>query len=179
VDYLRARDRGEDFDPSDADIYEVDETPADDGGTLVPSGDGTAFVVGTAASVFKATKDSTAGVFSLAEVTIEPGTSGPPPHLHLETLDSFYVLAGTLSVRLRDDEIDAPAGSYACVPPGVVHTFANRSDGRVRFLNLNSPGGWEDYIRDMAAAMPPGEPPDPHVMAAVAARYDIVFPDGS
>ena len=108
-----------------------------------------AFRVGTSTSLFKATREATAGHFSLAEVTIQPGTTGPPPHSHRELLDSFYVLEGTLTVRVGDEELDAPAGTYACVPPRVVHTFANRSAEPVRFLNLNTPGGWEDYIRDL------------------------------
>jgi hypothetical protein len=65
------------------------------------------------------------------------------------------------------------------VPPGVVHTFANRSAEPVRFLNLNTPGGWEDYIRDLAAATPADGPPDPRVMGEVLARHDVVFPTSS
>jgi hypothetical protein len=46
----------------------------------------------------------------------------------------------------------------------------------VRFLNLNAPGGWEDYIRDLAAATPATGPPDLRVMGEVLARHDVVFP---
>ena len=136
---------------------------------------GTTYEVGTATSLFKATRGATAGFFSLAEVTIQPGTSGPPPHSHRELLDSFYVLEGTLTVQVGDDEVDAPPGTYACVPPGIVHTFANRSAEPVRFLNLNTPGGWEDYIRDLAAATPADGPPDPRLMGEVLARHDLVI----
>jgi quercetin dioxygenase-like cupin family protein len=175
VEFLRARTRGED---GSFDSVDVDGPQGPGGGTVLGPGEGTAYEVGTAASVFKATKESTAGFFSLAEVTIEPGTSGPPPHSHRELLDSFYVLEGTLTVQAGDDEVEAPAGSYACAPPGVVHTFANRSDESVRFLNLNTPGGWEDYIRDLAAATPADGPPDPRLMGEILARYDVVFPPG-
>ena len=126
---------------------------------------------GPSTSVFKATREATAGSFSLAEVTIQPGTAGPPPHFHREMLDSFFVLEGTLSVRLGDDELEAPPGTYACAPPGTVHTFANRSDGPVRFLNLNTPGGWEDFIRDLAAVTPA----EGH--SELYARHDVVAVD--
>ena len=59
-------------------------------------------------------------------------------------------------MRVRDSEIDASAGSYILVPPGVVHTFANISEEPVRFLNINAPGGLEKYLRDLADAMRSG-----------------------
>ncbi|MGH3042248.1 MAG: cupin domain-containing protein [Gaiellaceae bacterium] len=173
VDYLRALTRGE---TAAFDSIDVGGPQEPGGGTVLGPGEGTAYAVGTATSLFKATREATAGAFSLAEVTIEPGTSGPPLHSHRELLDSFYVLEGTLAVLVGDDEVDAPPGTYAYVPPGVVHTFANRSDEPVRFLNLNTPGGWEDYIRDLATATPADGPPDPRLMGEILARYDVVFP---
>ncbi len=172
TDFLRARTRGED---ASFDSVDVDGPQEPGEGTVLGQGEGTTYVVGTATSVFKATRESTAGAFSLAEVTIQAGTSGPPPHSHRKLLDSFYVLEGTLTVQVGDEEVEAGPGTYACAPPGIVHTFANRSPSVVRFLNLNTPGGWEDYIRDLAAATPADGPPDPQLMGEVLARHDVVF----
>lgn len=172
VDFLRARTRGED---SAFDSVDVDGPQEPGNGTVLGPGEGTAYPVGSAISVFKATKESTSGSFSLAEVTIQAGTPGPPPHSHRELLDSFYVLEGTLTVQVGDEEVEAGPGTYACAPPGVVHTFANRSASTVRFLNLNTPGGWEDYISDLAAATPADGPPDQKIMSDVLARHDVVF----
>jgi quercetin dioxygenase-like cupin family protein len=170
ADFLRARTRGED---GAFDSVDVDGPQEPGGGTVLGPSEGTTYQIGTATSLFKATKESTAGFFSLAEVTVQAGTSGPPPHSHREMLDSFYVLEGTLTVQVGDDEVDAPPGTYACAPPDVVHTFVNRSGEPVRFLNLNTPGGWEDYIRDVAAATPADGPPDPRIMGEVLARHDV------
>lgn len=172
ADFLRAITQGE---SASFDSVDVEGPQEPGGGTVLGPGEGTSYAVGTATSLFKATREATAGSFSLAEVTIQAGTSGPPPHSHRELLDSFYVLEGTLTVVLGDGEIEAPAGAYACAPPGVVHTFVNRSGEPVRFLNLNTPGGWEDYIRDLAAATPADGPPDPQVMGEVLARHDVVL----
>jgi quercetin dioxygenase-like cupin family protein len=172
-DFLRARTRGED---ASFDSVDVDGPQEPGEGTVLAQAEGTTYVAGAATSVFKATRESTAGAFSLAEATIQPGTSGPPLHSHRELLDSFYVLEGTLTVLVGDEEVEAGPGAYVCAPPGVVHTFANRSASPVRFLNLNTPGGWEDYIRDLAAATPADGPPDPRVMGEVLARHDVVFP---
>jgi oxalate decarboxylase/phosphoglucose isomerase-like protein (cupin superfamily) len=86
----------------------------------------------------------------------------------------FYVLEGTLTLRLGDRTVEAGPGTFACMPPGVVHTFRNDSDGPVRFLNFNTPAGWENYMRDLAEAAR-SAPLTPEVMRGVASRYDFEF----
>ena len=84
----------------------------------------------------------------------------------------FYVLEGTLTLRLGDETVTAGPGTFACVPPGVVHTFSNPGDEPVRFLNFNTPAGWERYMRDLAEAARSG-PLTPEAIGRVAARYDF------
>jgi mannose-6-phosphate isomerase-like protein (cupin superfamily) len=79
------------------------------------------------------------------------------------------VLQGTLTLRLGDDVVEVPAGSYGVVPPGNVHTFANSSDGTVRALNLMAPGGFEQYLKEVGRA----GTTDPAEMAKIASRYDF------
>jgi quercetin dioxygenase-like cupin family protein len=134
----------------------------------------TAPYAGSAQIFIKATGEHTGGSFFLAESTLAPGFAGPPPHRHRELHDMFYVLEGTLSRRLGERTIEAGPGSFACVPPGVVHTFRNNSDGPVRLLNFNTPAGWENYMRDLAETAHSG-PLTPHVIACVASRYDFEF----
>jgi mannose-6-phosphate isomerase-like protein (cupin superfamily) len=136
-------------------------------------GEGEAIMAG--AVRFKAQVEDGEGTFSLTEITLPPGFPGPVLHRHERTLDSFYVLEGTLTIRLgEDEEIEAGPGTYGAMPPGTVHSFANRSDGVVRALNLMAPGGFEQYLKELAASAPPGEVPDPSVMAEIASRYDFV-----
>jgi oxalate decarboxylase/phosphoglucose isomerase-like protein (cupin superfamily) len=59
-----------------------------------------------------------------------------------------------------------------CVPPGVAHTFSNPSDSRVRFLNLNTPSGWEGYMRDLARAAEAGQLTSEEI-GRIASRYDF------
>ena len=142
---------------------------------LLP-GQGERLEAGAITTVMKATAETTGGAFSLSEGTIPAGMSGPPPHAHRQTTDTYYVLEGTLRVTVGDRELDAPAGSYVLVPPGVVHTFANPSDGPVRLLNLNAPGGWEHYLRELAGAMRAGAFPGTAAFARLVATYDFVVP---
>jgi quercetin dioxygenase-like cupin family protein len=124
------------------------------------------------ALVLKATGETTGGSFFMSESTIAPGFSGPPPHTHHRLHDMFYVLEGVLTMRLGDETHDVPAGSFVCVPPGIVHTFSNQSDSPVRFLNMNTPSGFEHYMRDLGAAAKAG-PLTPEVMGPIASRYDF------
>jgi mannose-6-phosphate isomerase-like protein (cupin superfamily) len=86
----------------------------------------------------------------------------------------FYVIEGVLTLRVGDEEIEAGPGTFACIPPGEPHTFSNRSQAPVRFLNFNTPGGFEEYMRELAAAMSSSEgPPSSEAIGAIAAKYDF------
>jgi quercetin dioxygenase-like cupin family protein len=79
-----------------------------------------------------------------------PGREGADLHIHRRHTDCFYVLAGSLTVRLglEDEPVTVPAGTLARVPPFVVHGFRNASGADVRYLNLHAPGeGFADYMR--------------------------------
>ena len=129
-------------------------------------------IAGSSSATIKATGEDTGGSFYLGESVIQPGFAGPPPHVHERLHDMFYVLEGTLTMRLGDETLDLGPGSFACVPPGTIHTFSNRSDQPVRFLNFNTPAGWENYMRDLASALAAGSP-TPEEIGQVASRYDF------
>jgi hypothetical protein len=63
-------------------------------------------------------------------------------------------------------------GFFVCVPPGLIHTFSNRSQEAVRFLNFNTPAGWENYMRDPAAALASRNPTSEEI-GQIASRYDF------
>jgi oxalate decarboxylase/phosphoglucose isomerase-like protein (cupin superfamily) len=79
----------------------------------------------------------------------------------------------TLTVLLGDAEHAAGPGTFVCAPPGVVHTFRNDSDLPVRFLNANTPGGFEAYMRELSASAADG-PMTSEEIGAIAARYDFM-----
>ena len=87
---------------------------------LYGPGEGENHDAGPAQIVIKAAGEHTGDSFFLAESTLAPGFAGPPPHRHRELHDMFYVLDGTLTLRLGDRTIEAGPGSFACVPPGVL-----------------------------------------------------------
>lgn len=81
--------------------------------------------------------------FNLGIVTVEARRKGPPLHVHDDEDDSFYVLEGEVTFTLGDEDVVAGPGTFVLVPPGVEHTFANRSETRARFLNVHAPAGFD------------------------------------
>jgi quercetin dioxygenase-like cupin family protein len=163
VEYLRGRGSFDSQDPP------VDSgRPASDVVIRGP-GAGDTLALGPNGLIFKAEVGDGDGTFYLGELTLAPGFPGPIPHTHERHLDSFFVLDGTLTVRLGDDQVEAPAGSYAAAPPGSVHTFSNPGDSTVRALNIMGPAGFEQYLKEAAAA----GTTDPAELAKIAARYDF------
>ena len=142
---------------------------------MLGPGEGESITIAGNEIVFKADAESTGGGIGLVEYTAVPGFPGPPPHRHRTLHDMFYVLEGTLALRLGDDTVELGPGGFAHIPPGTVHTFSNPGAEPVRFLSLQTPGGFEEYFREAAAALGTG-PFDPAVLAGVIARYDVEAP---
>ena len=77
------------------------------------------------------------------------------------------MVEGTLTFRLGERTVEAPAGTFVHIPKGVVHTHWNATDAPVQLLGFPAPAGFETFFADLAelmASMPPG-PPDMSQMA--------------
>jgi quercetin dioxygenase-like cupin family protein len=136
------------------------------------AGEGEQYAVGASEVVIKATGDDTGGAFFFAEVTLEARFPGPPAHYHERLHETLYVLEGELTITLDGTEERLGPGSFASIPPGVVHTFRNDGDQPARGLNVNAPAGWEQYLRELAGvARVSGL--DPALMAEIASRHDF------
>jgi quercetin dioxygenase-like cupin family protein len=140
--------------------------------TIQGPGEGERYPAGPSTILIKAASEDTGGTLSLNETEVEAGFAGPPPHYHETFHDMFYVLAGTLTLIADGVEHVAVPGTFACVPPGTVHTFRNDSDAPVRFLNLQTPGGFERYMRDLGEAARDGGL-TPEAIGRVVARHDV------
>ena len=78
------------------------------------------------------------------------GYDGPDPHTHDGHTDSFYVLEGELELTLGEETFFGGPGTFVAAPPGVPHGFkVPPGRGRVRFLNIHAPGGFEHDMRRM------------------------------
>jgi quercetin dioxygenase-like cupin family protein len=86
--------------------------------------------------------------FNLAVITIEPHGKGPGMHAHPSEDDSFYMLEGELLFTVDGEDVVAGPGTFLLVPPGVPHSFGNRSDRVARFVNVHAPAGFDRRLEE-------------------------------
>ncbi len=103
-------------------------------------------------AVFKADGAETANRYSVSEWWLEPGCQLPNQHQHEED-HVYYVIEGTLAIMFGEETHDAGQGSYIVIPGGTPHAFANQSRARTGFMSLNVPGGFEEDVPGIAAAL--------------------------
>ncbi len=119
---------------------------------------------------------------SLYEV-ICPPESGPPPHIHHEQEEVFYVLEGAFSFLSGDTTVEAGPGSFVRIPRGTLHTFKCTGAGTGRFLGASTlPGAHERFFRevgvpvsDMVSFRPPDGPPNIDKVLRSGESNDIHF----
>jgi len=129
---------------------------------------------------YKISSHDTAGKWSLLEYLASPKFAGPPLHWHKKTNEVFYVLAGTVTFRLGDEVFIGEPDSMVYIPMGVLHTFSNPQDKPARFLMFVTPGGFDEYFKELAAlaqSEPSWPPQDMSKLHALYERYDTYFPE--
>lgn len=119
---------------------------------VVPPDQGRVYAMGRISAIFKADTDETADRYSVSEWWLEPRTRGPGVHAHPED-HVFYVIAGTLSLRINDDWSHMAKGTYVIIPGGTPHGFENQGSVPSGFISFNSPGGFEARMTDIASAL--------------------------
>jgi quercetin dioxygenase-like cupin family protein len=120
-----------------------------------------------------ASSEDTGGRLAVLEYDVPAGFPGPPLHVHPAFDEHFYVVHGELELRLDDDVVRAEAGDSLYVPGDRRHTFSNPTDDVARLLLTLTPGGFEGFFRELAAAAEGGLPA-PDVAARLNAKHGVV-----
>ena len=107
--------------------------------TVLEAGQGTVLAARGSAMFFKATRASTNGAFSLMERTLPPGGRKPPPHVHTNCEEAFYVLDGEVEFSLGEITTVGRRDTFVLVPGGVAHTFGNPGNAQARLLVIHAP----------------------------------------
>ena len=142
----------------------------------VPPGAGEAYWVGGEHITFKIRGAPTGGTVALIEDEVEPGY-GPPPHLHIDEHEAFYVVASDFTFSPDERTIEAPAGTLVAVPKGQLHTFRNRGTTPGRLVAMIWPAvAFEGFVTEAGTQEPPTGPPDIPKLLAAAEKYGIVVP---
>jgi quercetin dioxygenase-like cupin family protein len=141
----------------------------------VSAADGDRLWIAGDTMIIKATAATTGGSLTLLEIEASPG-AGPPPHVHDNEDEAFYVVDGTFEIVLGEEIVRAGAGDFAFAPRGTVHRFSNVGDAPARMLIAFTPGGLEGFFR--VAGMPAtGDGPPPPADAAEIARTEAAAHD--
>lgn len=125
--------------------------------------------------VVKAAGAQTGGTLAVIQADLAPGSAGTPLHINTREDENYYVVEGTLTFRIGERTLEAPAETFVHIPKGVVHTHWNATAAPVRLLGFPAPAGFETFFAELAelmASTPPG-PPDINRLAAVYENYGL------
>ena len=113
---------------------------------VLSPGKGRSYACGPMTAVFKADGRETGDRYSVSEWAVGPHSPGSGPHMHESNEELFLVTQGVMSIRVGDEWIDAPRGTFIRVPAGVIHDFENRISEFAVLFNVYLPGGFEPMM---------------------------------
>lgn len=112
------------------------------------------------------------------EMTLPVGST-PPLHVHADLDDTWYILAGEMSIHCGDDERVVGAGHWVSMPRGVPHTFRVVGDAEARILLVHDTTSFRDFVRALGvpaeARVVPPQPAFPPMdeLMRVAGAHDL------
>jgi quercetin dioxygenase-like cupin family protein len=124
---------------------------------------------------FLVTGEQTGGAYFAMEAIVPPG-GGPPPHIHLNEDETFYVVEGECDFLLGDRTITAGVGDFVSVPRGNVHRFHNAGTAPTRLILTFTPSGIERFFEETLERVLDPTQPIPDNIDEVAARYAAAAP---
>jgi quercetin dioxygenase-like cupin family protein len=117
---------------------------------------------------------ATNGAYEILEFRGEPGSIGPPAHVHRRADEAFIVLEGALDMRVSGTPVRAGAGTTVHVARGEPHTFEYAAPG-TRFLAVLTPATrFDEYVEGLRALLAEsgGGPIDAKKRLELMARHD-------
>jgi quercetin dioxygenase-like cupin family protein len=108
----------------------------------------------------------TGGTLEVAEID---GPGSPPPHVHREHDECFYIIEGPFTFTLGTEVLEAPADSVVFVPRGTPHAFTHGEGARA--LVFVVPAHLEGFFRELGEGLAAGRP-EAELRATLAGKYD-------
>ncbi len=108
----------------------------------------------------------TGGAFEVLELG---GSGNPPPHVHRDHEECFYIIEGLFTFTLGAEQVKAPAGSLVFVPRNTPHAFKHSEGSRA--LVFVVPANLESFFRELGDGLAAGRP-EAELRAALAGKYD-------
>ena len=124
----------------------------------------------------------TGGRWSMMEQVMPMG-AGPPPHKHLWSDETFYILDGTITFLLEGEIKTATKGAFVNIARNTSHGFRVDSE-TARILNGYTPASMEAMIAELGKrthqrTLPPSGPVSPggKMPDEMLARYGLMWLD--
>jgi len=118
----------------------------------------------------RASAAETGGAFEVIEYV---GPAVPPPHVHKEHDEVFFIMTGTFRFVLGPDTVEAAEGAIVLVPRGSRHGFTIEPGSKTLLLTI--PAGLEGFFRELGAGLAAGRSSH-EIRASLAGKYDS-YPD--
>jgi len=132
--------------------------------------------------IMLADANDTGGRWSMMEQLMPMG-AGPPPHKHLWSDETFYILDGQITFLIEGEVKTAIAGAFVNVARNKRHAFRVDSD-TARILNGYTPASMEAMIAELGKrttqlTLPPESPQAPSggMPEELLTRYGLVWLD--
>ncbi|MFL6452291.1 MAG: cupin domain-containing protein [Bryobacteraceae bacterium] len=119
---------------------------------------------------FLITGEQTGGAYFVMEALVPPG-GGPPPHIHRNEDETFYIVDGECSITIDDMTVEAKRGDFINIPRGVVHCFRNNGSVPARMIVTFTPSGMERFFAETLEPAVDRHTAPPQNQSAVASRY--------
>ena len=137
-------------------------------------------------TLVRSTAATTNGVFGLVEHWEMPVGFETPYHTHHREDESFYILDGRFLFTVGDQTFEVGPGSFVFGPRGVQHGYRNISALPAHKLVMITPGGFENFLREIGERASQRIAPPPHRSGIIekgmelSAKYGlrIQIPDG-
>jgi mannose-6-phosphate isomerase-like protein (cupin superfamily) len=126
----------------------------------------------------KVTAESFGGAFTTIEARIPPGEM-IPPHTHTREDECNFVLEGELTLDVGGEIVVATVGSFVVKPRGIYHALCNTGIEPVRFLEIHTPGEFENYYDEYEQVVESSMSEDERLKtrAELGERYGVVWHD--
>jgi quercetin dioxygenase-like cupin family protein len=144
----------------------------------IAAGDGPRLFTVDSTATVKVPATATDGAYELFELETPEGAV-VPPHRH-PWAEAYYVLDGTLCVRVGARQFRLGARDAVTVPPGAIHT-TETIDGPCRFLAFSLTDGTGALFTDLDRSIPRDQPIEAiaPLLLTVAERNGVTFPSAS
>lgn len=133
-----------------------------------------------ALATIKVDGSQTGSAYELQEQIVVPGRE-PPPHIHHEQDEAFYILEGDMTIMCGDRTWSVTAGSFVFLPKGIKHAFKIEGSTPARMLIITSPAGpsgFASFVQEMGEPatkrmLPPEMPPNMEKLLALSKKHNI------